>query len=130
MADLANVSDVEDIWRALSIDEALVAQRLIKAASAIVRRRIATLDAAVTAGAIDPTLVSHVVASMVYRVMQNPDSVRSETLGQYSVTYERSASALTMTDDELALLGGKRLSVGTIPVQPGLPLPTAQRVYR
>lgn len=105
MADLAVVSDVADRWRPLSTAETAVATVLLGDASALVRAAYPGVDADITSGALDSTVVAGVVAQMVKRAMLRADGVKSEATGPYSVTYDNAAGNLFLTAAERLLLG-------------------------
>lgn len=102
---LAETSDLAAIWREPTSDELPQVFNLLRVASAKLRHacpfdldsRIAlyaTDPAAVTA--LDPELVANVVATIVKRVLVNPDglAMTTETVGPFS----RSQSFVTRTD--------------------------------
>lgn len=92
---LATQQDVADIWRPLSTDEQTQAGNLIIKASALLRKALPfDLDQRIALAASDPTspqaldlaVVAVVVATVVKRVMANPDAAVavSETVGPFS----------------------------------------------
>lgn len=94
-ATYATVQDVVDIWRPLTAEETIRAENLLPKASALLRQetpfnideRIALYETDPTdPKALDPLVVADVVATIVKRVMVNPDGTASEsqTIGPYS----------------------------------------------
>lgn len=100
--------DVEAIasrWRALTPDEAAIAPAIVADAQDIVED--ALISAGVTSAPTDERWMrayTRVVASMVIRVLKNPDSLLTETVDDY--TYRRdsaiSAGALYLGGSELS----------------------------
>ena len=130
-APLAELHDVEAVWRALADDERSTALQLLGFASAVVRHKVPTVDARVAAGTLSDDVVRLVVAGMVARAMRNPDRVRSRQVGAVSVTFADPAPlGLDLTGEELALLAARPAAGvagwGTIPVSFGLGYPPHQ----
>ena len=100
--------DVVDRWRALTADEARIVDTVIRDAEDIVQA------AADDAGIAEPgsndqrrlRAYIRVVATMVIRVLKNPDGILTETIDDY--TYRRdsavSAGALYVSDEEIEQL--------------------------
>lgn len=102
---LAGISDVEAAWRPLGDTETAKAGVLLVRASAIVRSKIATVDARLADGTLDDDLVSGIVGDMVARVLRNPEAVRQKSVGSVSVAYDTvPGQGLYLTDEELSLL--------------------------
>ena len=105
MADFASTADVAARWRPLSAAETTVATALITDASAVLRARVPTIDARVTAGDLPVALPRSVCVQMVLRVLRNPDGLVSEQIDDYGIRRADSATGtLYVTDDELSLL--------------------------
>lgn len=101
MADpLATLDDVEELWRPLSDEEAVRAARLLVVVSAQVRARVGDLDVRIADGTLDPELAAATVVAVVARALQNPDGIRQESIGDYSVTY--ASGGLLLSDADLA----------------------------
>lgn len=84
---LAEVADVEAIWRTLEPTETTQANALIDIASAKLRSALPAVDARIALYgtlpvnplALDPVVVANVVATIVKRVLVNPDGLASTT---------------------------------------------------
>lgn len=120
MADLATVEDVEALWRPLTTQERTKAQLLLGYASATVRRKVPRVDDRIAAEQLNEDLVTGVVASMVARVMRNPEGWRTETQQagpfqeQNTRDPELASGELHMTEAELDLLSPDSTGVGSI----------------
>jgi hypothetical protein len=122
---LCTTDDVVTLFRALSDDETTLATRLIRMASARLRNQVLNLDARIASGDLDVNTVTDVCASMVSRVMRNPEGVTQETVGPMSATFSPQVAPgfFTILPDEYELLVPTRAvrpTVGTIPLVPGL----------
>lgn len=131
MADaLASTSDIVDAWRLLVGDEIHVARSKLTFASAIVRAEIRDVDDRITAGTLDPNLVTGVVVEMVLRVMRNPDGKVEEQIEDYRYRLDsaQSTGGMYLSDVERALLGpraGRAFSIA-----PQIDAPTYANVQR
>jgi Phage protein Gp19/Gp15/Gp42 len=118
MANPAHVTDIENRWRALSPDEANVAEALLTDAWAMALVRVPTLEARLADESLSTALVVAVICAMVLRVMRNPDGKVQEAIDDYSYTRDSSLAAglLYLGPDELALLspGGDSSEAFTI----------------
>lgn len=101
---LAEVADVEAIWRTLEPSETSQAAVLINIASAKLRARLPfDVDARIalyattprSPGALDPMVVANVVATIVKRVLVNPDGLVSTTQTFGPISESRSFVART-----------------------------------
>lgn len=103
---LAETSDIEAIWRPLTDAETAVAWGQIQFASAIVRRKVPLVDARLAAGSLDWDLVRGVVASMVQRVLLNPERNSEFSVDDVRVKKDASVASggLYLSGDELILL--------------------------
>lgn len=121
-APLATPAHIAVEWRELTAAEETKAWRLLARASAMVRDRVPTVDARMADGTLDVTLVEGVVVDMVLRAMRNPDGFVQRTVGEVSVSFGRDVPAgrLTITAEELALLGGASSQFGSISLCRGL----------
>jgi hypothetical protein len=105
MANPVTVQDVENRWRPLSTDQAVVAQALLDDVWALAKREIPTLDASITAETIDIAIVRQVLCAAVLRVLKNPDGRTQEALDDYSYTLGSGADGtLHLTEDDLVKL--------------------------
>ena len=105
----AATTDIEARWRPLTPAETTVATALLADAWVILQTQVPTLVARLDDATLDPAVVVAVESAMVLRVLKNPDGKRQESIDDYSWTIDsaRSSGALYVSDDELALLGGK-----------------------
>lgn len=106
MPNPASPADVAARWRPLSSDEELVAERLLGDAWAELLVRVPTLEARLEAETLSSAVVTRVLASMVLRVLRNPDGKRIEAIDDYQYTRDDAVSSgvLYATAEELALL--------------------------
>lgn len=104
---LADVSDLEDIFRPLADSEAATAMRLLAKASAMLRqlqphidRRIAqyATDPAAT-GALDPMLAAAVTAQIVKRFLDNPTGAMDSRQTVGGITQQATYRPRTATGD-------------------------------
>lgn len=134
-APLAAIGDVAVPFGAMTPAEEGLAGHLLRAASALLRQRVPSIDVDMAAGRVDPEVAALTVAQMVLRVMRNPQGLRAETTGPFSRTYDTTAAAglLVVTNDDLAAVtaaevlpaGPAGVGVGTIRVQPGMAPPVS-----
>lgn len=129
MAPFAEPSDVAVLLqRDLTDVEDLAAAAHLAAASAVMRAVVTDVDDRVTAGTLDATIPAYVAASMVKRVMLNPEGWRSvaESIDDYREERTRdqalSDGSLRILGDELELLRGRRR--GAFSIRPGIPATT------
>lgn len=107
----ATAADVAARWRLLNPDEQEIATTLAGDASALIRSRFPGIDAQVTSGAVDSTILTIVVAGMVKRAMIAPDdglSQHSESAGPFSEsrTYANPMRNVFLTQADLTLILG------------------------
>lgn len=103
--------DVAARWRPLTPNEAFVAETLVADASALIRARFPGIDSQVTSGAIDPDVLTLVVAGMVKRALVSPsDGVASatQTAGPYSQgqTFANPLGNVFLTAADMTLILG------------------------
>lgn len=105
MAALASVADVETL-RPLKDAERMTASVLIGRASALIRRRLRSVEADMAADPDYAEVVKGVVVDAVLRVIRNPDGKVQESIDDY--TYRRADpvadGALYIADREWDLL--------------------------
>lgn len=112
MPNPAVVQDVADRWRPLTPDEQYQVSVFLEDAWWLLTSRLPTLDANLTAGTVTTGNVVRVLASMVVRVMRNPEGWEDEAIddwrGRRNVL--TASGVLHATADELASLspGGYR----------------------
>lgn len=120
------LSDLEARWRPLTADEKIVAQALLDDAWSIASAQVPGLPLAVDSNRVPLGVVRATIASMVVRVLRNPEGVRQWSVDDYSETRDASVAggALYMSPEErnlLALSIGQRrpgaFSVAPAPVQ-------------
>lgn len=104
MSNPATIFDIELRWRSLSDAETQVATELIEDAWSMILGRRPNLEADMTAGTVTTRNVVRVIASMVLRVLRNPDGKSEEAIDDYSFKRDASAAtgALHVTPEELA----------------------------
>lgn len=135
MAAYATIDDVEELWRPLSDDEAVLADALLERASRMIRTRVRDVDDRISSGKLDSAVAGDVAVAMVLRVLKHPDSIRSETdtFGDesHTVIFDQAVSAglLYVDDTEVALLsrrGARAFSV--VPAQEPTTAAHVQRI--
>lgn len=108
MANPATVTDIANRWRPLSANETTVASTLLADAWTLLTATDLTIDTrlSVVPPTLAPALVIPVLASMVLRVLKNPDGKAQESIEDYSYTRDRAIAggALYVAADELARL--------------------------
>lgn len=104
MAALATVADVEMRLGGTSFNDQALVESLLRAASAIARKEVPSIDGRMTAGTLDADLVTEVVAGMVVRVLRNrvPDEMLS--LAEDAPVPDGWDSTVRLTGREKALL--------------------------
>lgn len=102
------VDDLAVRFRPLTDAESPVAEALLADAWAILLTSVPDLEARRTSGAISDGVLTSVVASMVLRVIRNPEGIRQWSIDDASFTRDTALSAggLYLSDAELALLTG------------------------
>jgi hypothetical protein len=96
----ASPSDVSAVYGPI---DAVKVQDWIDYASAVVRRRVPSIEDRVSSGETDPVLVRGVVVRMVLRALENPTGRRQTSVGDVSTSFDAS-TMLFLTEDEAALL--------------------------
>lgn len=116
---LATPEDVAATWRALTAAEEDVASALIDEASLIIRQRVTSVDARITAGTLSADLVASVVARMVRRLMQAPPpGMQSWTVDDYTERYTEVVARLVLDGDDLDLLSPAGATTGAFTIRP------------
>jgi hypothetical protein len=120
---LATVADVE-ARLGRTVDDETQVQAWLEDASAIARAYAGKtwLNADETALSGEPADVVGVVAGMVVRLINNPDGVTQETLGQFSQSFGTDAAQrlfLTATDKLVLKAASGRTGIGTLPTTRG-----------
>lgn len=113
---LATAEDVAALYQPLSDVEQGQVDRLLRLASNMLLKRIPSIPARISAGALDADLVTDVVALMVVRAFRNPAGLKQHTIGPESASYDdRVASGfIQITPEELALLSPTTAPVGSV----------------
>lgn len=114
----ATASDVAARWRPLTTEEAARAGILAGDASALLRAEFPGIDGQIASGAVDPALLTIVVAGMVKRAMLAPPdgiSQESEGVGPYShsQSYANPMGNVFITAAERTLILGKQPTGGS-----------------
>lgn len=116
----ATAADVSVRWARTPTDEenALIDVRL-EDVERIIRRRIPTLDALVTAGTILEDDLIQVESDAVLRLVRNPDGYLSESDGNYTYMLQSGnlSGQLDILPDEWTLLGVTRSRISFIDPQ-------------
>lgn len=104
MPNPAAIEDVESRWQPLTPQQALNAATFLDDAWWMLLSRRPTLEADITAGLVSSRNVVRVVATMVLRVLKNPDGYEQESLDDWSGRRVRllSDGLLHVTSEELA----------------------------
>lgn len=103
----ATVEDIAQRWgHDIPEERRAYVQSQIDAAHVRIRAKL-PIDGRVTRGEVSPETVRVVIEDMVLRVLRNPSGARTQQAGEFSITLDRSLSsgALTLTEEELELLG-------------------------
>ena len=110
MPNPATAADVAARWRTLSAEETTVATTLLDDAWLMLLGRLPSLEDNITAGTVTEANVVRVLATMVLRVLKNPDGKSEEAVDDYRYRRDSSLSAglLYVTPDELADLTPSR----------------------
>ncbi|HEY5201196.1 MAG TPA: hypothetical protein VIJ31_09825, partial [Acidothermaceae bacterium] len=111
LTPFADADDVAARWRPLSAAEQTVAGILASDASALIRARFPGIDSQVLGGALDPGILTMVVAGMVRRAMTAPSTgvtSQSETAGPFShsQTFANPLGNVFLTAADLTLIIG------------------------
>lgn len=106
MTAFAAPEDVADLWRPLSVAEAVATGALLDRVSALIRLRRPTIDARLAAEPNLALVARGVAVDAVLRVLRNPDGLTFEQIGAYA--YRRADAVadgvLYVTDREWSLL--------------------------
>lgn len=105
-------TDIEKVWRPLTANEAALIPGLSNRAWLRILARFPDIEVntAPVPPAVDPLvsvdLVADVMASMIVRVLKNPDSVRSDSVDGDTTTLDAAISSgeMYLTAEEVALL--------------------------
>jgi hypothetical protein len=121
----ATVADIEARWGASLGSQQQQVQAMIDDAHAYIRARVPTVDARVTAGTVDPAVITSVIAQMVLSVLRNPEGLRAEMAGVFQRQLDTSAASgrLTLTDEQLMLLGEGKDALSLEVADDALPAP-------
>lgn len=120
MADLADSGDVAIVWPGFDLAaQGEAASGLLGFASTLIRSRFPRIDDRIAAGTLDASIPRLVAASMVARVLRNPDGLRQESIDDYSYALDQALATghLAITPEEASLLGIRRSVVGSVPLR-------------
>lgn len=117
---LVTVADVEArLGRTFAGAERTRADALVADVTALVRSRIPDVDSRAADTNYAALLVA-VLAKAVVRVLQNPEGLQSETVGEYSYTRANTEVAgVWVPEDDLVMLGADDKSAGAFTIQTG-----------
>lgn len=112
-------TDIEAVWRPLTTEEAALVPGLSNKAWRRVLAHFPSMDASITFAApataplVSPDLVKDVMASMIGRVLKNPDSVRSDSIDDHTTTLDMSISSgeMYLSAEEITLLTARPVPV-------------------
>lgn len=113
----ASVTDVTTLWAKEPEPEVIsLINRRLEQVERMILRRVPDLAAKIAAGTIDVADVVQIEADAVLRVVRDPEGYQSESDGNYSYTFDRSAAGgkLEVLDDEWTLLGVKPKRMFTV----------------
>jgi hypothetical protein len=122
----ATAHDVVTLWAKEPEPEVMVLiERRLEQVERMIRRRIPTLDAKVSASETFEADLIDIEADVVLRLVRNPEGYLSETDGAYTYQLQADLSGgrLTILDDEWQVLGVNRLSRMSI-IDPQVTMPT------
>lgn len=124
----AVIADVENRWRSLTDEEAVVAETFLDHASLIFRAALPGLDDRIAA---DTTLtlgelVRHEVAESVRRTMLNPEGWREVAIDDYRRIRDAalSSGALFVTEEQIDRLRPVGRRGGAFTITPGAGVPS------
>lgn len=112
-------TDIEQVWRPLTTEEAALVTGLSNRAWLRIVAHFPDMDANMTfvapatAPLISPELVRDVMVSMIVRVLKNPDSVRSDSIDGDTTTLDMSISSgeMYLSSSEVALLTARTVPI-------------------
>lgn len=104
MPNPATIDDVEARFRPLTAAEQVNAETFLDDAWWLLLGRLPNLEANLTAGTVSTENAVRVVASMVVRILRNPEGKSEESIDDYRYRRDAlvSSGMLHVTDDELA----------------------------
>lgn len=117
MATYATVDDVvAEYDGTIGDDQIDYVERKLTSAELVVKSVAGDIGARIGSGATSFEAVKLVLCNMVIRVLRNPDGVRTQTVGPFSVSVDPSTSQaqLVVTREDRQLLGLKARSRGTV----------------
>lgn len=117
MATYATVDDVVAEYDGTIADDQIeYVERKLTSAELVVRAEAGDIGARIGSGATSFEAVKLVLCNMVIRLLRNPEGVRTQTVGPFSVSLDQSASSadLVITRNDRKLLGLKPKSRGTV----------------
>lgn len=133
---LAVLGDVATPFGPMTAAQEGLAKYLLRVASALVRSRFPQVDAQLRAGVLNGDVVANTVATMVLRVLRNPQGLRAKSVGPFSYTYDTSVAAgelVLSVADEAAFTpvtdtaAAAVTAFGTVRIRAGLAPPVRSR---
>lgn len=117
MATYATVDDVVAEYDGTITDDQIeYIERKLTSAELVVKAVAGDIGARIGSGATSFEAVKLVLCNMVIRLLRNPEGVRTQTVGPFSVSLDSGASSaqLVITREDRQLLGLKARSRGTV----------------
>jgi hypothetical protein len=122
----ASVSDVAtQLMRVLTTEEQARVTALLPVVDLLIDQAVPTVADRIASGDLDAAVVAYVAASVIVRMLQNPDGVTEseEAIDDYRVRYRRetATAGLSLTAGEIGLLSPTEQDVDAtaFSVQPG-----------
>lgn len=105
-------ADIEKVWRPLTAEEAALIPGLSNRAWLRIAAHFPGIEANLTPvppateSLVSAALVADVMASMIVRVLKNPDSVRSDSIDDHTTTLDAAISSgeMYLSNSEISLL--------------------------
>jgi hypothetical protein len=117
VATYATVDDVVAEYDGTITDDQIeYIERKLTSAELVVKAVAGDIGARIGSGATSFEAVKLVLCNMVIRLLRNPEGVRTQTVGPFSVSLDQSSSSaqLVITREDRQLLGLKARSRGTV----------------
>lgn len=117
MATYATVDDVVAEYDGTITDDQIeYIERKLTSAELVVKAVAGDIGARIGSGATSFEAVKLVLCNMVIRLLRNPEGVRTQTVGPFSVSLDQASSSaqLVITREDRQLLGLKARSRGTV----------------
>lgn len=125
MATYATIDDVvAEYDGTIGDDQIEYIERKLTSAELVVKAVAGDIGARIGSGATSFEAVKLVLCNMVIRVLRNPEGVRTQTVGPFSVSLDQAGSSaqLVITREDRQLLGMRARARGTVTLDdPALP---------